>query len=186
MTTYPLLRNWSSDVVLCMCVFLKVCEFKTLCRGSNSFLASSLLWTILKQEFLTKSPRLHYLLATKQVKNPGFSVVSKCISEGWICRIIFPKEKKKQNYTPINKIWLSAYRWYFIQLIGHFKWGPEAEPVWLFQEDLFSLRKVPFAFLAPGLKNRKDFAGLSWIDILQSYQKLCLSIITYSDVEHVI
>lgn len=96
------------------------------------------------------------------------------------------KKKKKTEYTPINKIWLSAYRWYFIQLIGHFKWGPEAEPVWLFQEDLFSLRKVPFAFLAPGLKNRKDFAGLSWIDILQSYQKLCLSIITYSDVEHVI
>lgn len=76
-------------------MFLKVCEFKNLWGGSNLFLASCLLWTILKQEFLTNCLRIHYLLAMKQGRNPDFSIDSKCISKPESADLFFHQKKKK-------------------------------------------------------------------------------------------
>lgn len=85
-------------------MFLKVSEFENLCGEgvSNLFLASCLLWTILKQEFLTNCLRIHYLLAMKQGRNPDFSIDSKCISKPDSADL-FSQQKKSSENSPVKK-----------------------------------------------------------------------------------
>lgn len=100
-TTNTHSRNWSLMWSF-PGMFLKDGEFKNLWRAQIYFWRAACFGTILKQEFLTKSLRIHYLLAMKQTEIL-ISLLPPGVFWNWNLQICFPNRKKKSEYTSLRK-----------------------------------------------------------------------------------
>lgn len=121
MATYPLLINRSTDVVFLCMGFWRSVNLKIF-RVSNLFLASSLLWTNLKQEVLDKEPKNPLSFGCKAEQKSWFLYSLQVYFWSLNLQFVFPVEKIR--VYSCSKIWLSSYWWYFSQLIDSPNWVP--------------------------------------------------------------